>query len=113
MTQVQKVHAVADPAAPELLDAPEAEQLFAEAIDAMQTARRGKVRVRVLAQLYRFGPGQRYKHWRGVQWRVDLDPTLTAAANFRASLAAFFEAVSTIGPGRVVEALQRAQGEKR
>lgn len=100
---------VAEESAPELVEGDTADQQFGEAVHAMQAAKRAKVRVRVLAQLYQFGDKQRYKNWGGVLWRVDLEPNLTAAANFRASLSAFFEAVTTIGPAKVVQALQEAR----
>ena len=98
--------------APELLEAPDADQQYREAIDAMTAAKRPKVRVRILAQLYRFGKGQRYVNWRGVVWRLDLDPMILAGTNFRAALSTFFDAVSTIGPAKVVDALQRAMEAK-
>lgn len=98
----------ADTPAPELIQGDTADGNFIETVGAMQAAKRAKVRVRVLAQLYQFGPKQRYKNWSGVLWRLDLEPNLTAAANFRASLSAFFDAVTTIGPTRVVQALQEA-----
>ena len=98
--------------APELLDGPDADQQFSEAIDAMRAAKRLKVRLRVLVQLYAFGETQRYKNWKGVLWRLDLEPTVLAGSNFRAALSTFFEAVATIGPAKVVDALKRAVEEK-
>lgn len=103
----------ADGEAPELLD-PERDpdRQFSEAIDVMRSEKRPRVRVRVLVQLYRFGKGQRYKNWKGVLWRLDLEPTVLAGSNFRAALSTFFDAVATVGPARVVEALKRTmQGE--
>lgn len=97
---------------PELLDGPNADQQFSEAIDAMRAAKRPKVRLRVLAQLYGFGESQRYKNWKGVIWRLDLEPTVLAGSNFRAALSTFFEAVATVGPARVVDALKRAIEER-
>lgn len=99
---------VPDTTAPELVEGQDADTLFLETVAAMRAATRPKVRVRLLTQLYQFGEKQRYKNWPGVLWRVDLDPNLIAAGNFRASLSAFIEAVTTIGPARVVEALQEA-----
>jgi hypothetical protein len=93
---------------PQLLDDESADAQFLEAVEAMRAASRPKVRVRVLLQLYRFGVGQRYKNWRGQIFRLELDPTIMAASNFRTALSMFFEALTTIGPAKVVDALQAA-----
>lgn len=87
----------------------EADQQFSEAIDLMRAAKRAKVRTRILVQLYAFGEKQRYRNWRGVVWRLDLEPTVLAGSNFRAALSTFFEAVGSIGPARVIDALKRAK----
>lgn len=93
---------------PALLEDPSADAQFLEAVDAMRAASRPKVRVRVLLQLYRFGVGQRYKNWRGQIFRLEIDPTVMAASNFRTALSLFFDALSQIGPARVVQALTEA-----
>jgi len=93
---------------PQLLDDQSADGQFLEAVASMREAARPKVRVRVLLQLYQFGAKQRYKNWRGLIYRLELDPTVMAASNFRTALSMFFEALTTIGPARVVDALQQA-----
>ena len=93
---------------PQLLSEPDADAQFLEAVQAMQDARRPRVRVRVILQLYRFGKGQRYKNWRGVIWRLELEPTALAGSNFRTAVSTFIEAMTKIGPARVVDALQAA-----
>lgn len=93
---------------PQLIDEQSADAQFMEAVDAMRLASRPKVRVRVLLQLYRFGKGQRYKNWRGLIYRLEVDPTVMAASNFRTAVSMFFEALTTIGPARVVDVLQAA-----
>ena len=93
---------------PELIESPEADGQYLEAVETMRLAKRGKVRVRVLTQLYSFGETQRYKNWKGVIWRLDLEPTVIAGSNFRTALATFFEAVTTIGPLQVIHVLQQA-----
>lgn len=104
----ENTRTIAEDGAPELLDGPDADAEFSEAIDLTKIAKRAKVRVRVLVQLYAFGPKQRYRSWRGVLWRLDLEPTILAGSNFRAALSTFFDAVATIGPARVVDALKKA-----
>lgn len=93
---------------PQLLGEPDADAQFLEAVDAMRAAGRPRVRVRILLQLYRFGKGQRYKNWRGEIWRVELEPSVLAGSNFRTALGTFIEAITKIGPARVVDALQAA-----
>lgn len=106
MTKIAET--IADDAGPELLDEPDADAQYSEAIDLARAAKRGKVRVRILVQLYAFGEKQRYRNWRGVVWRLDLDQTVLAGSNFRAALSTFFQAVGTVGPARVVDALKNA-----
>lgn len=93
---------------PQLLDDQSADAQFLEAVDAMKAAARPKVRVRILLQLYRFGAGQRYKNWRGLIYRLEIDPTVMAASNFRTALSMCIEAMTTLGPAKVVDVLQQA-----
>lgn len=104
----QNAGTIVDDDAPELLGEPDADAQYSEAIDLAKAAKRPKVRVRILVQLYAFGEKQRYRNWRGVVWRLDLDMTVLAGSNFRAALSTFFQAVGTIGPARVVDALKKA-----
>lgn len=93
---------------PTLLGEKDADAQFLEAVGAMQGSGRARVRVRMVLQLYQFGKTRGYKNWRGILWRVELEPNTLAASSFRAALSTFIEAVTTIGPGRVVDALQAA-----
>lgn len=96
---------------PELLDAPNADQQFSDAIENAKLNKRPRVRLRVLLQFYVFGKPQRYKNWKGVLWRMELEPTVLAGSNFRAAFSMFLQGISTIGPAKVIDALSAAMKE--
>ena len=97
---------------PQLVDDENADAQFIETMENARGEGRGKVRVRMLLQLYRYGRGQRYKNWRGLIYRLDLEPNLMAAGNFRTALNMFITALTTLGPAKVVDALQSAMRAK-
>lgn len=106
---VRRAHAEkVESAPPTLVEGQDPDGQFAEVVEAMRGAKRGRVRVRLLLQLYRFGEGKRYLNWRGQLWRVDVEPTLLDAANFRTSVGAFVRAVTAVGPAKVIAALEEA-----
>lgn len=84
---------------------------FQAAADLAAAAARARVRVRFTAQLYHFGPAQRYKHWRGVQFMLDLDPSVEEAHALYEALDAAFEAVSTLGSLETARVLRAAVGQ--
>lgn len=88
------------------------EEQYAEAIAEARKHKRPRVRTRLLVQLYSVADG-RYKNWRSIIRRLDLDLTVLASSNYRAALDVFVEAVSTVGPAVVVDALKGAMGGKR
>lgn len=98
---------MAETPAPTLVDA---DQQFGQVVTTMRAARRARVRLRVLAQLYDFD-AQRYKNWSGVIWRLDLEPTAAASTSVREALGAFVAAVARVGPLRVIAALTQLTEE--
>jgi hypothetical protein len=99
---------VTDNDKPQLMEGPDADAQYLEVIESMRAAGRPRVRLRIVVQLYRFGKTQRYANWRGILWRLDLEPTVLAGSNFRSALSTFIDAVTKIGPARVIDALQAA-----
>lgn len=98
--------------APTVLDQPDVDQQFIAAIDMMKLAKRAKVRLRVIVQLYCFGEKQYYRNWKGLVWRLDLEPSVVSGSAFRAALSTFFLAIGTAGPARVAETLRVMMEEK-
>jgi hypothetical protein len=96
---------MAEPTRP---DRPDLETDFTEAIALTAAAARAHVRVRFVGQLYQHGQAQRYRHWRGVQFMLDLDPTLDEARALYDAVDACFDAVTRLGSLQVAHLLRVA-----
>lgn len=97
------------PAAPAILtQGSEAEEQFARLAEhARTTSPHDRVKVRLLGQLY-YPTGNAYRHWRGVSFRLALEPQVEVGRALMEALGVALHAISVLGPEQVCHVLRQA-----